>query len=143
MLNKILILLKLLFLATSIVNASPNSLLHEAAKNCRVRDIQKALEQGADVDAYSADDEWGFTPLHAAVGSHCFRAVYYLVEWGNAEVNILDDFERTPLHVAALMKNRKIFSFLLRAGADRFALDYDDRTPEEIFYSPNTIPSFF
>lgn len=125
-------LLAIIFLIASYASASPNSLLHRGMKKCSMTRIEKALQKGADPNAMSTTDEWGFAPLHVAVMSNCYSAVFYLLNKSNAAVDILDDLDRTPLHLAALAKNKKIFWLLIRFGADFDFADTNNMTPADI-----------
>jgi ankyrin repeat protein len=122
-------ILTIFFLIACCANASPNELLHRGMKKCDLEKIRKALRKGADPNAPSTTDEWGYAPLHVGVINNCYSAIYYLLTESQAHVDILDNLERTPLYRAALLKNYKIFDLLLRHGADPHYADIDAITP--------------
>lgn len=128
--NKWLLLIIIFF--AGYASASPNSLLHRGITTCNISQIEKALKKGANPNALSTTDEWGFAPLHVAVLSNCYSGIYYLLTKSNASVDILDDLDRTPLHLAALSKNKKIFWLLMRFGAIFDFADINDKTAAEI-----------
>ena len=63
-------------------------------------------------------DSIGETPLHVAVENNNYQIVQLLLEHG-ADVNILDDYNDTPLHLASAKDlNISIVQLLLEHGAD-------------------------
>jgi len=70
------------------------------------------------------------TLLHLAAMYNCIDIVRLLLtSCKDIDVNISDDFLRTPLHYASLAKNTEIADYLLQYGADVRAKDCYNRTP--------------
>lgn len=99
-----------------------------AAKKNDVKNIQKFLDDGVDVDVKNTDfcDE---TPLHYACVHNRFEAAMLLLENG-AAVNVKSSLDqRTPLHYAAKNGNFELCEALLARGADPEAKDSHNCTP--------------
>ena len=70
--------------------------------------------------------------LHFAVYTNCFDVVQYLVEeCSDTDVNIIDDNLQTPLHLAYLCGHTQITQYLIKNGADVYAVDIDGCVPYE------------
>ncbi len=129
--------------------------LHLAVIECKISKIQRLLERGADPNAeteekmaplhYAAEycpeaipillkhgadpyarDEGGLTPLHIAALEGSVEAVKALI---HTDVNIRDNKNRTPLHLALEYEHCDAALLLLQHGADINAVDNDGRTP--------------
>ncbi len=129
--------------------------LHLAVIECEINKIRRLLERGADPNAeneakmtplheaaeycpeaipillkYGADpyarEEGGLTPLHIAALRGSVEAVKALMLH---TVNIRDNKNRTPLHLALEYEHCDAALPLLQHGADIDAIDDDGRTP--------------
>lgn len=91
--------------------------LHSAAENGHLVNIEKLLNEGADIHA---QDNACKTPLHLAVENGHFLAVKKLLDKGaNTDVNVMDKWwGKTPLHWAAENGNKLIVQELIARGAD-------------------------
>jgi len=89
--------------------------LYEAAYLCRVEDVRRLLETGADAGMKCGAAKT--TPLHAAVMNRCVDALNLLMRAG-VDVNAKDDFGQTVLHYAAFKGDVEIIKRLIAAGAD-------------------------
>jgi len=70
------------------------------------------------------------TLLHLAAIYNCIDITYFLLtSCKDIDVNITDNFLRTPLHYTSLAKHTKIADYLLQHNADARATDYKNRTP--------------
>lgn len=76
--------------------------LHFAARNLKVTALSCLLQNGADVNI-QATGEYLVTPLHEAVQAGDFLVVSLLVESQKLNVNIVDDFNHSPLWYAVTM----------------------------------------
>jgi len=97
--------------------------LHWAAEHGQYTIAQRLIANGADVNA---PDQFGRTPLHAAV--RYSEMVVILLDAG-ADPNAVDIFGRTPLHLALPFPDS--VSLLLGAGASVTARDFLGDTPLE------------
>ena len=99
------------------------------AKSVQFDNIQKFIEKG-DLTALkkiknfpvSIRDKSKRTPLHLAVSHEKPEIVSWLISQ-KAVVNAQNIIGKTPLHVAALRKNKKIAELLAQAGGNVRALD--------------------
>ena len=69
------------------------------------------------------------TPLHAACGVCVNGDIASLLIDANVNVDIRDDVQMTPLHVAARHQNVDILRLLIHKGAEIDAVDVDGDTP--------------
>ena len=74
----------------------------------------------------SASEAAAYTDVHAAAWQGDVTAIERLARAAPAKLEARDAHGRTPLHVAAFARRRDAIRALVRAGADRGALD-DDR----------------
>lgn len=75
------------------------------------------LDQGADINSCNPCRRlMTMTPLNGAIFGGHFHLVKFLLESG-VNVNAIDDWERTPLHHAALYGDMLVVELLLRFGA--------------------------
>ncbi len=129
-----------------------------AAKDGRLEDVERMLEEGANPNAADLDGEgplhaaarwgqvavaevllshgadpgakalYGATPLQVSVLEAQVGAARVLLSHG-ADVNARDLFGKAPLHDAALRGNRELVALLLDYGADATAADDNGTTP--------------
>ena len=104
--------------------------LHEAALAGNRADVEKALEEGANVNATAIVlNPWGFengglTPLHLAALLNDNPEVAALLLERGADIKAEDDGGGTPLHGAARSnENPEVAALLLDRGADVHAKD--------------------
>lgn len=98
--------------------------LHHAAIDGNVKEIEKLLAAGADIEAKGA---FGYTPLLWAVEKNHPQALDALLKAG-ADVKA-KGFYQSALHIAALDGYIKIIDVLLKAGADIEVKDFLGQTP--------------
>lgn len=79
------------------------------------------------------------TLLHAALKSESAIMVTYLIQKFKVSVHIPDARGITPIHLAALAQNRKLFILLTRLGADPDVKDGHDNTPLMFAVSSNAV----
>ena len=130
---------------TSTFCQTGSSLIHQAANKCALNKTSQNLQLvrvilESDRELVNSKAEYGLTPLHSAINSGRDDADLsldlesLLIRFG-ADVNSLDDFQRTPLHYAfTTLENRneasstdpiQIASFLVEA-MDHKAIDQRD-----------------
>ncbi|OTA05228.1 hypothetical protein A9Z42_0058910 [Trichoderma parareesei] len=94
----------------------------------------------------------GASPLHVAAQSLREDMVDLLVSAQGVDVNAVDDYQRTPLHLVAGplpgdskigrqedgVSREKIIQLLLKAGAHMTARDVNGRTPQDLFVSSDS-----
>ena len=74
----------------------------------------------------------GVSLLHIAVMFNCFDVVVFLLEeCSGIDVNVTTDneFLHTPLHIAYLCGHTQVAQYLIKYGADVYAVDTDGYTP--------------
>jgi len=112
------------FLALFHSTASSAGPLGDAAKKGDVSELNRLLEEGADVN-----EPGGLgAPLHWAAMNGHVDAVRLLVAKG-ADLGVQSSMLGTPLHAAARFDRVEAAAALLAAGADPNAGDKDDFTP--------------
>lgn len=117
--------------------------LHSAVGDNHADVVEVLMRAGADPEMpYGEDCE---TPLHRAVVALAHESAYALLKHG-ADVNAVNDFGDTPLHVAARWASEKEGSYrmleiLLRFGPDERALNNYDNTALRV--AENSVDGFF
>ena len=112
------------------VNVLNSTLLHEAADSGSLDVAQLLLSHGADANTNILDRQ-GDSPLHKAIGSHRSHnlGVVELLLRSDADVNIRNIYNWTPLHEAARRGNCDIARLLLNHGADLNSPDAQGDSP--------------
>ena len=113
--------------------------LHGAAKYGYVEIAKYLVSLGADVNAQDKGD--GDSPLHALQSQYFnhenLEMAKYLVSQG-ANVNLQNRKGRTPLHLAAALKEKiEVAKFLVSAGTDISVQDKYGKTPLDIAEKKN------
>jgi ankyrin repeat protein len=106
-------------------NEKSNGLLFESVHYGMMAEADRALREGADVNAKNTK---GATPLHIAVAMHFEDTARMLIEKG-ANANVKDERGITPLNIAAYNGDNGIASALLKAGARPDEPDDNGTTP--------------
>jgi len=106
-------------------NEMKNGLLIESVSLGMMAEADRALREGADVNARNSK---GATPLHIAVARHFEDTARMLIEKG-ADANVKDDLGITPLNLAAYNGDNGIANALLKAGASPDVPDQNGTTP--------------
>ena len=88
--------------------------LHWAVWDGRIKDAEKLLANGTDINCRSKD---GMTPLHFAVMCGHKKMVELLVTNG-AEVNAKNEQRETPLYFAIMVPQADMVKLLLSEGAE-------------------------
>lgn len=108
----------------------PRVLLHQAAREGWLDDIESELDAGEDVDIRTGDD-WSWTPLHIASMSEHVSAVRLLLERG-ADINALDGQGNSALMLAIHAKRIETAYLLLDSGADTCIVKGSGRTADNL-----------
>ncbi|XP_041829573.1 ankyrin repeat domain-containing protein 61-like [Melanotaenia boesemani] len=97
---------------------------HRHADAC----LRLLCEHGANVNA-QVEDQSRQTVLHISVHYRALSAVQILTSYG-ADVNALDSYGKTPLHMAAGMLDKDIITSLISQGADiNMGVQHSGNTP--------------
>lgn len=120
-----ILLLSLAGAAAFALPAGGPKALHDAVLDNDMDQVQKALDDGADVNG---KDEAGFTPLFHAVQRGQYQITSLLINRG-ANVNATDTMGNTPLHFAASAGNVEMCRALVNAGASTSAQNLTGGTP--------------
>lgn len=102
--------------------------LKNSHTNCRCRDVKSHLTSRFDMNAR---DEYGRTPLHAAVLYNQEEIVKVLLS-GNASIDVQDYYGQTALHLAARRDLKTIVRMLLSAQANINVTDFSGRNALDI-----------
>lgn len=101
------------------------ALLSTAIMHSSPREVQTALESGADVNILDAN---GLAPIHYAVQLRMTDILSLLIQ-ANAQVNIQSQpTKQTPLHIATQKGNLEAVKILLQAHASTYAKDSEQQT---------------
>jgi ankyrin repeat protein len=106
-------------------NEKSNGLLFESVRYGMMAEADRALREGADVNARNSK---GATPLHIAVAMHFEDTARMLIEKG-ADANVKDDRGITPMNIAVYNGDNGIAEALLKAGAGPDEPDENGTTP--------------
>jgi ankyrin repeat protein len=118
------------------VNHRGRSALHFAVTVPSNADVITLLGgEGVDIDCRDAT---GFTPLHLAYKREMFDNVRALVTLG-ANVDAVDDKQRSLLHRAALSSSAKATEFLIDEGTNVNARDISGITPLHLAYGQGNV----
>ncbi|ARF02652.1 SWPV1-036 [Shearwaterpox virus] len=113
---------------SSIVGYTP---VHLAVKQGRLKILKLLLEYGADVNLRSLI--YGYTPLHLAVKMETDNIeIINCIILYNSDIDIVDDYERTPLHYAVLKQDTTLIDLLIKNGAN---INYRNRSKRNILFS--------
>ena len=97
--------------------------LHQACRDRNLHEVKRLLDQGANINARSHENDGAAVPLEDAIEYDAIDIVRLLIERG-ADVNIKSSSGATPLKMGAVMGNEAIVRELLKHGTDINAQDY-------------------
>jgi transglutaminase-like putative cysteine protease len=97
--------------------------------------VQKALEDGADINT-TVGSSAGNTALNIAVRENYDEIALYLIERG-ADVNKVNKSRKAPLHYASQNGNEQLVSVLIEQGADVYAEASHKNKPLHLALSKN------
>jgi uncharacterized protein len=100
--------------------------LWTACSNGDLNRVKHLLESGE--NKVDDQDEYGYSPMHAAVSYGHMDLLQYLVEVARANIRLRDMDGDEPIHVC---EEPRIFEYLVEHGADPTAKNNDD---EDIFH---------
>jgi ankyrin repeat protein len=103
-----------------------NKKLFEAVNRNDIEGCNYAINQGAQANATNRRTR--ITPLHCAASTGNVEIGELLLQKG-AEIDAIDDEDRTPLHYAAKADKREFSEFLINNGANPTILDFMLNTP--------------
>ncbi|MGI4791245.1 MAG: ankyrin repeat domain-containing protein [Janthinobacterium lividum] len=102
--------------------------LHEAVRLGDVKEVERLLDTGVEVDAVMVEHEDGETPLMWAAGSSGHLSVAHLLLERGANVNAQNSGGWTALFNAACSNKPEMVTLLLECGADGRLKDEDGDT---------------
>ena len=120
----------LFLLATAFLAGCETPSIHELVKSNEIRDVERALDDGVDVDSRN---QYGATPLHLAVQHNDIVLAELLLNRG-AKVDARQRQGATPLHIAAHEGLLAMAELLLGHGADLNARNNFNETPMQVAY---------
>ena len=74
----------------------------------------------------------GNTILHEVCKGNNVESVKLLINQGNININVQNNYKLTPLHYAYEKGNNEIIQLLIKAGADESVIDYNNRIPRDL-----------
>ena len=99
-----------------VANLDGKTALHEAAQHGQLKAIKLLLDAGCRVDSLKRSD---WSPLMLATSKDNLDVIRYLIEVGNANINLRNKDGWTPFHIAARKGNAAITSyFMSKFGSD-------------------------
>jgi len=101
--------------------------LWQAARHGNVEQLNKYLNEGAEVD-WQNEELWGSLPLIAAALNNHVHIVEILIKNG-ANINLSNRNGNTALHLAATYGRADVISLLLANGADINVTSHSNKTP--------------
>jgi len=101
--------------------------LWQAARHGDVEQLNKYLNEGADVD-WQNEELWGSLPLIAAALNNHLHIVEVLLKHG-ANINLTNRNGNTALHLAATYGRVEVIRLLLARGADINVTTHSNKTP--------------
>lgn len=112
----------LIFLIPFLLTALP---IHDAAKRGNVKEVQRELDGGADINAKGKD---GNTPLHFAALAGKSDLTEFLIKKG-ADLRVQNDRGETALFLAVESGDTESVRFMLQRGSSIAATTYTKETP--------------
>lgn len=106
-------------------NPRGRDLVHWAAGEGHIADLQRFIEEGVDIDV---KDDMGWTPLALAAFAGRPESVKLLITNG-AALGVPDKEQNTPLHLALTSGHKRVAEILLEQGAELEARNVKGRTP--------------
>ncbi|CAF3525562.1 unnamed protein product [Rotaria sp. Silwood1] len=85
-----------------------------AAEGKQPEVVYLLIKNGADVKAVDSEHQ---TALHLACKSDCMKSVFYLIEFGNLNVNELNCYRQTPIFHAYAVNDFDLVQYLVSCGA--------------------------
>ncbi|XP_019852817.1 PREDICTED: uncharacterized protein LOC109582514 [Amphimedon queenslandica] len=95
---------------------------------CSIEVVDILLTNGARTDVADTSAFDGSTPLHCAIQTGNSKIIKLLVTKGKADVNVVDEWKRTPLFKAVKKGNIEAVDILLTNGAKTDVVDKDGET---------------
>jgi hypothetical protein len=105
-----------------------NPLLHMAAYEGELAEVQRLIDDGVDIESYGS--WWGSALIAATAGGH-IDIVKALADRG-ADLNLKNDNGKTALHVAVETGNDALVKLLVDFGSDLTKEDRDGYTPQQL-----------
>jgi ankyrin repeat protein/WD40 repeat protein/tetratricopeptide (TPR) repeat protein len=102
------------------------------ASYCHLKGVSGLSAENAAIlssNPFNAPTTLPWTPLHLAAAQHDEQKLITLLNKEECDVNILGEYNDTPLHVAALKGNLSAMRLLLTKGANVNAIGRQERTP--------------
>ncbi len=103
--------------------------LQLAAERGNVQLVRLLTTNNADVSVDGAKYNTPGIPMHIAARHGHFETQKAILEIGGQSIDILDQFQRTMLHIASAIQDEKIVKFLLEKGAQVNCQDINGMTP--------------
>ena len=114
---------------------SGNTLLHDAASSCDVKELKRLVNKGCnDINAVNI---YNNTPLHGASSSCSDPKAIKILVMGGADIEAINNIGSTPLHRSAHAEEAGNIQMLLAHGAKTCVTDNFGNTPADILYTSN------